>query len=96
MLARLLPNSLAMRAIVLSTIWAAISLVVIASVITSLYRNAAERNYEGLLSAHLFNLIGATAIDDKGKLSGAPELGDLRYTMPSSGWYWEVVPVYQR
>lgn len=93
MLARLLPNSLAMRAIVLSTIWAAISLVVIASVITSLYRSAAERNYEGLLSAHLFNLIGATAIDDKGKLSGAPELGDLRYTMPSSGWYWEVVPV---
>lgn len=92
MLARLLPNSLAMRAIVFSTIWAAISLFAITSVITALYRNAAEKNYDGLLSAHLFNLIGAVSVDDKGKLTGAPELGDLRYSIPNSGWYWEVTP----
>jgi signal transduction histidine kinase len=91
-LSRLLPNSLAKRAIVLSTLWATISLVIIAGFITSLYREAAEKNFSSLLSAHLFNLIAATSIDSKGRLLGAPELGDLRYSAPRSGWYWTIEP----
>ena len=43
MFGRLLPNSLTLRAIFFSTIWAAISLVAIASVITALYRSAAAK-----------------------------------------------------
>ncbi|MGL4488848.1 MAG: histidine kinase, partial [Rhizobiaceae bacterium] len=92
-LSRLLPNSLAQRAIALSTIWAAISLVIIAGFITSLYRDAAEKNFSSLLSAHLFNLIAATSIDREGRLQGSPELGDLRYYAPNSGWYWTIDPV---
>jgi signal transduction histidine kinase len=91
-LSRLLPNSLAKRAIVLSTLWAAISLVIIAGFITSLYREAAEKNFSSILSAHLFNLIAATSIDAKGRLQGFPELGDLRYSAPNSGWYWTIEP----
>lgn len=93
MFGRLLPNSLALRAIFFSTIWAAISLVVIASVITALYRSAAEKSFANILSAQLFNLIAATDIDDTGKLTGAPDLGDIRYQQPNSGWYWSVEPV---
>ena len=54
-----LPNSLTLRAILLSTLWAALSLAVIASVITALYRNAAEKSYANILSAQLFSLIAA-------------------------------------
>jgi signal transduction histidine kinase len=93
MLSRLLPKSLTLRAIGLSTLWAAISLVAIASVIISLYRDASERNFSSLLSAHLFNLIAASSVDDTGRLMGSPDLGDLRYTIPDSGWYWSVEPV---
>jgi signal transduction histidine kinase len=88
-----LPNSLTLRAILLSTMWAAFSLAVIASVITTLYRNAAEKSYENILSAQLFSLIAAADIDDSGRLTGAPELGDIRYQQPASGWYWSVEPV---
>ncbi len=93
MLGRVLPNSLTLRAIFFSTIWAAISLVAIASVITALYRSAAEKSFANILSAQLFNLIAATDIDDTGKLNGAPDLGDIRYQQPNSGWYWSVEPV---
>ncbi len=89
----LLPNSLTLRAIFFSTIWAAISLAAIASVITALYRSAAEKSFANILSAQLFNLIAATDIDDNGKLNGAPDLGDIRYQQPNSGWYWSVEPV---
>ncbi len=93
MLGRFLPNSLALRAIFFSTMWAAISLVAIASVITALYRSAAEKSFANILSAQLFNLIAASDIDDVGKLNGAPDLGDIRYQQPNSGWYWSVEPV---
>lgn len=88
-----LPNSLTLRAILLSTLWAALSLAVIASVITALYRSAAEKSYSNILSAQLFSLIAAADIDDNGRLTGAPELGDIRYQQPASGWYWSVEPV---
>ena len=91
-----LPNSLTLRAILLSTLWAALSLAVIASVITALYRNAAEKSYANILSAQLFSLIAAADIDDSGKLTGAPELGDIRYQQPASGWYWSVEPVSEK
>ena len=93
MIARLLPKSLVWRAILLSTFWATLSLVVIASVITALYRSAAERNLQSVQSAHLFNLIAAVGADKSGKLNGRPDLGDLRYSEPLSGWYWSVEPV---
>lgn len=88
-----LPNSLTLRAILLSTLWAALSLAVIASVITTLYRSSAEKSYGNILSAQLFSLIAAADIDENGRLTGAPELGDIRYQQPASGWYWSVEPV---
>lgn len=91
-----LPNSLTLRAILLSTFWAAISLAFIASVITTLYRGAAEKSYANILSAQLFSLIAAADVDDNGRLTGAPELGDIRYQQPQSGWYWSVEPVTEK
>lgn len=86
-------RSLAFRTIALSTLWAVLALVAIASVIAALYRQKAEENFERLLSAHLFNLIGAVGVSAQGRLEGSPELGDLRFSIPGSGWYWAVEPV---
>ena len=86
-------GSLTFRVIVFSTGWAVVALIVIATIISTLYRDASERGFESLLSAHLFNLIGSVGITDTGALTGSPDLGDLRFSQPDSGWYWSVEPV---
>jgi signal transduction histidine kinase len=86
------PRSLTFRVIAFSTVWAILTLVVIFTLITTLYRQASERGFDSLLSAHLFNLIGSIGISDSGALTGAPDLGDLRFSEPASGWYWSVEP----
>ena len=52
-----------------------------------------ERGFQSLLSAHLFNLIGSVGVSENGVLTGSPDLGDLRFAEPRSGWYWSVEPV---
>ncbi|MCV0396202.1 MAG: histidine kinase [Rhizobiaceae bacterium] len=87
------PGSLAFRVIAFSSVWAILALVVIATIISALFRQASERGFESLLSAHLFNLISAVSVGEDGRLEGSPDLGDLRFSMPRSGWYWSVTPV---
>jgi signal transduction histidine kinase len=62
-------------------------------VISALYRQASERGFDSLLSAHLFNLIGSVGVSESGALTGSPNLGDLRFSEPNSGWYFSVEPV---
>ncbi|HRP77996.1 MAG TPA: ATP-binding protein [Aquamicrobium sp.] len=86
-------NSLAFRVVAFSTLWALVALVVIATIISTLFRQASEQGFESLLTAHLFNLISSVGVSDDGALQGQPNLGDLRFTVPRSGWYWSVEPV---
>lgn len=90
---KLLPRSLTLRVIALSTVWAVLVLLVIATFISTLFRQASERGFESLLSAHLFNLISSVSLSEQGMLLGNPNLGDLRFTEANSGWYWAVEPV---
>jgi signal transduction histidine kinase len=87
------PRSLAFRVIAFSTGWAILALIVISTVISALYRQASERGFDSLLSAHLFNLIGSVGVSGQGQLTGSPNLGDLRFSEPNSGWYYSVEPV---
>ena len=57
-------RSLTFRVIAFSTVWAVLALIVIATVISTLYRQASERGFDSLLSAHLFNLIGSVGVTD--------------------------------
>ncbi|SMC63834.1 Signal transduction histidine kinase [Fulvimarina manganoxydans] len=85
-------RSLAVRVVGLSSIWAAIALVAAGILISALYRQAAEDGFAALLEAQLYNLVNSVGIDDAGVLTGSPNLGDLQYMQPESGWYWEVLP----
>ncbi|WP_180897657.1 sensor histidine kinase [Martelella soudanensis] len=89
-------NSLTLRSLALTTGWSAIALLVIAIVISALYRNAAERGFRQLLQAEMFNVINSVSIDDKGDLKGSPQLGNLNYQQPQTGWYWVVDPLYDK
>ncbi len=91
----LAPRSLAFRVLAFSTIWAIVALILIYTVIATLYRQTSERGFDSLLSAHLFNLIGSVGVSETGELTGGPDLGDLRFSEPRSGWYWAVEPISQ-
>jgi signal transduction histidine kinase len=91
--AALLFRSLTFRVIAFSTLWAVVTLIVVATIISTLYREASQRGFDSLLSAHLFNLIGSVGVSDAGEINGSPDLGDLRFSEPDSGWYWSVEPV---
>ncbi|MCQ2004874.1 ATP-binding protein [Rhizobium sp. NRK18] len=86
-------SSLTFRVLLLATIWSAVAIVVIALVISTLYRRGAERGFEGLLHAQLYNVINSVSVDDAGKLTGSPQLGNLDFQQPASGWYWMVEPI---
>ncbi|MBO0904931.1 histidine kinase [Jiella sp. MQZ13P-4] len=60
--------------------------------ISTLYERTARQGFENLLGAQLYNLVNAVSVGDGGELRGDPDLGDLRYARPLSGWYWEVLP----
>ncbi|PYE28768.1 signal transduction histidine kinase [Rhizobium sp. PP-WC-2G-219] len=86
-------QSLTARVLLVSTIWAAAALVVIGVVISTLYRQGSERGFQDLLRAQLYNVINSIVVNDKGVLAGSPQLGDLRFSQPQTGWYWIVEPI---
>lgn len=86
-------GSLTARVLLFATVWAVIALVAIAIVISQLYRAGSERAFADLLRAHLNSVINAVSIGDDGRLSGNPQLGDLVFDQPGSGWIWLVEPL---
>ncbi len=86
-------RSLSFRVVSFSTLWAVAALVVIAGLISALYRDATERSFHSLLLAHLYSLVTAVSVSSEGELQGGPNLYDLKFAQPESGWYWSVEPV---
>ena len=86
-------GSLTARVLLFASIWAVIALVAIAIVISQLYRAGSERAFGDLLRAHLNSVINAVSINADGQLSGNPQLGDLVFDQPGSGWIWLVEPL---
>ncbi|NTJ63689.1 HAMP domain-containing histidine kinase [Agrobacterium rhizogenes] len=86
-------KSLTARVLLLTTLWSAVALVVIGLVISNIYRKSAERGFQDLLRAQLYNVINSVTIGDQGALAGSPQLGDLRFAQPKTGWYWMVEPL---
>ena len=85
-------DSLTVRVIAFSSFWAIAAFTVIGGLISTLYSQTASRGFEELLTAQLYNIVNAVTVTPEGQLAGSPDLGDLRYSQPLSGWYWEVLP----
>ena len=86
----LLPNSLAFRLLAITATWTIFALIITGLLLSAYFRQNTERDFQSLLLAHTYNLMGAIDADDLGKISGAPNLGDPRFLQPLSGWYWSV------
>ena len=86
-------NSLTARVLLLASAWSALALVVIAVVISTLYRQGVERSFTDLLRAQLYNVINSVTVSNENTLAGSPQLGDLRFSQPDTGWYWVVEPL---
>ncbi|KAB0679937.1 ATP-binding protein [Aureimonas leprariae] len=85
-------DRLAVRVIAFSSLWVLAAIFVIGGVISAIYSQTASRGFENLLVAQLYNIVASVAVSPEGNLAGSPDLGDLRYSQPLSGWYWEVLP----
>ncbi|MFD1746531.1 sensor histidine kinase [Rhizobium helianthi] len=86
-------RSVTARVLLLATAWSAVALVVIALVISALYTKSSERAFTDLLRAQLYNVVNSITIGEDNSLAGNPQLGDLRFSQPETGWYWIVEPL---
>ena len=84
------PNSLAVRLIVAATLWSAVALLVAGLILTSLYRQSVERSFDERLTVYLRTLIGTLASQTPTKFTDPGNLGEQRFELPYSGWYWQV------
>ncbi len=86
-------NSLAFR---LSAAAAACILLILPAtgiVLVSVYRGAIESSFDGRLNTYVRYLIGSTFRAEDGLRLEAPEtLGEPLFSLPASGWYWQIAP----
>lgn len=83
-------NSLAVRLIAAASLWSAVALVVAGLILTSLYQQTVERAFDDRLGVYLTTLIGTLATQDPAQLTDPGNLGEQRFELLYSGWYWQV------
>ena len=86
----LVPHTLAARLFVYTSLAAIVGIIIVAFIISLEYRRNAELRVDDILTANLYNLMGNVEYTEDRGLIGAPNLGDSRYAIPGSGWYWQI------
>ncbi|WP_330167285.1 ATP-binding protein [Bartonella grahamii] len=86
-------RSLSLRVMILSTLWVVISLLSISAVSILFYKRSTEQSLERILSAQLYSLIATVTVSSEGTLRGGAGIDDIRYSDPTTGWYWEVIAI---
>src|SRR5438270_13997622 len=83
-------NSLALRLFFSAATWTVVILLVTGIVLSSLYRAAVERSFDGRLGVYLRTLVADVASPDEGSDKFLQSLGEPPFELPLSGWYWQV------
>ncbi|WP_447963361.1 ATP-binding protein [Nitrospira sp. Ecomares 2.1] len=85
-------NTLALRLLILSSVWVVATLVVVGVLLMLLFRSHVERRFDDFLFDQLKGNIAASDISTK---SGVLEMtwtpSNLRFHRPLSGWYWQIL-----
>lgn len=82
-------RSIATRLVVSSLFWSSIVLVLAGLILSALYRQTTQRAFDDLLLVYANDLAAELVSSDAEKREiGA--LGDPRFEIPLSGWYWQV------
>ena len=85
-------NSLSFRLIFTSAIVAVVLLVTAAFLLAYLFQTALERNFDARLRAILDGLLANVELGTDGAPGMSGKISDPRFTLPQSGWYWQVSP----
>lgn len=83
-------RSLAFRLVAGAALWITAALAIGGIVISALFRDSVERNFDARLSVHVDALIAVTTADISNRLVISRTLPDPRFNVPYSGWYWQV------
>jgi len=88
-------RTLAVRLVVSIIVAVILALLVAGLVLHELYARSVERTFDARLNVYLAVLAGETVTED-GKLVEAADLGEPRFELPLSGWYWQIKQKSQR
>jgi signal transduction histidine kinase len=83
-------NSLSRRLFLSSALWTLLVLPFTGAVLISLYRDAVERSFDARLNQYLEYLIAVTSPDQGVDISEPTPLGEPLFSLPFSGWYWQI------
>lgn len=87
------PKSLAFRLFVSAAAWTLVVIPIAAILLTSLYRQSIERNFDARLDVYMTSLVAASTAGG-GDVPESPEsLGAPVFDIPFSGWYWQIKPL---
>jgi signal transduction histidine kinase len=83
-------NSLSLRLAAIAGIGSAVALLVAGLVFITLFRQSVERNFDARLNVILQTLVGATITEEGIDAASAAPIGEPRFALPQSGWYWQI------
>lgn len=92
------PKSLAFRLFASAAAWTLVVIPAAAILLVSLYREAVERNFDARINVYMTSLVASTTAEggDSPQEDSPQEpasLGDPIFTIPFSGWYWQIKPL---
>ncbi len=85
-------NSLSLRLTVSAAVVALVLLAMASIVLSSLFQQALERNFDERLRAVLDSLSANVFPGPDGSPQLTGNMADTRFTLPESGWNWQVLP----
>lgn len=86
----MIAKSLSVRLALVGAAGCALALLIAAVVFVSLFRQSVERTFDDRLNSLLSALVGATVSEDGLDTSTAELIGEPRFSLPQSGWYWQI------
>jgi signal transduction histidine kinase len=86
-------NSLAFRLFASAAAWTLVVLPVTAILLVSIYRGALERNFDARLNVYMTSLVASSTTGGSRQPQEPAPLGEPIFTIPFSGWYWQVKPL---
>ncbi|MCP5382516.1 MAG: HAMP domain-containing histidine kinase [Kordiimonadaceae bacterium] len=85
-------RSLWVRLVTISVIWTALALVLGGYLLSLVFRDTLEQNFDERLNSLLENLIGISSDDTSTNVNLSRPMVDPRFEQPYSGWYWQIAP----
>jgi signal transduction histidine kinase len=82
-------RSIALRLAASSLFWSSLILVIAGIILSAVYRQATERAFDERLLVYA-NDLAADLVSPADQERGLGSLGDPRFDIPLSGWYWQV------